>query len=318
MEVAAQLVEVIDAEDAGGDAGFGQTVGDALLGGVGHAELRGLLVEQLAAAAEGFHDGDGDVVGGTVVIEFHTHGVDALLQVVEGAFLPRDGAAAHAVEGGVEAEHQHLDPAALDGTQGHLGIMAAEAYVFYLALFLQLEDIVEEGRVLYLLPLLVAVGDVNHAHLDVVGLQAVEEVLEAGLALLHVAGAGVLAVLIDGADVALDNHLVAATLQGVADVGTRLGGAVVDVDIVHAAVEGHRHQLERCRAVQLLEAAASDAYLAHLKTGGAQRTILHVGGFLGCFLLASDGHQTQGSHHKGVDFLHLSIYKLKCKNTHFI
>ena len=307
MEVAAQLVKVVDAEDAGGDAGFGQTVGDALLGGVGHTELRRLLVEQLAAAAEGLHDGDADVVRGAIVVELHAHGVDALLQVVEGAFLPRNGAAAHAVEGGVEAEHQHLDPAALDGTQGHLGVMAAEAYVFYLALFLQLEDIVEEGRVLYLLPLLVAVGDVNHAHLDVVGLQAVEEVLEAGLALLHVAGAGVLAVLIDGADVALDDHLVAATLQGVADVGTRLGGAVVDVDIVHAAVEGHRHQLERCRAVQLLEAAASDAYLAHLKTGGAQRTVLHIGRLFGGRLFTSHSRKAEGGHQKSVDFLHKQI-----------
>lgn len=307
VEVALQLVEVVDAEDAGGDAGLGQAVGYALLGGVGHAEGRGFLVEQLAAAAEGFHDGDADVVRGAVVVELHAHGVDAALEVVHGSFVPGDGAAAQLVEGGVEAEHDDLDPSALGGAQGHLGVVAAEAYVLDFALFLQLEDVVEEGRVLYLLPFLVAVGDVDHAHLDVVGLQAGEEVLEAGLHLLEVACAGVLAVFVDGADVALDDHLVAAALEGVADVGARLGVGVVDVDVVHAAVQRHGHQLERGGAVQLLESAAADTDFADLEARGTQRAVLHVGGLLRRCLFAAHCREAQGSHQKGVDFLHVYV-----------
>lgn len=308
VEVAFQLVEVVDAEDAGGYAGLGQAVGDALLGGVGHAELRGLLVQQAPAAAEGLHHCYGDAVRGAVVVELHAHGVDAVLQVVHGALLPGDGAAAQAVEGGVEAEHQHLHPAALDGAQGHLGVVAAEADVFDFPLFLQLEYVFEEGRALDGFPLLVAVGDVDHAHLDVVGLEAGEEILKALAAFFHIACAAVLAVLVDGADVALDNHLIAAALQGVADVGARLGCAVVDVDVVHAAVERHSHQLKRSRTVQVLESAAADADFADLEAGGTQRAVLHVGGLLGGCLLAAHGHEAQGSHQEGMDFLH--VYRI--------
>ena len=79
MEVAFQLVEVVDAEDAGGDAGLGQTVGDALFGCVGHAERRGLRVEQASAATEGLHHRHANMVRGAVVVELDTHGVDASL-----------------------------------------------------------------------------------------------------------------------------------------------------------------------------------------------------------------------------------------------
>ena len=132
-----------------------------------------------------------------------------------------------------------------------------------------------------------------HAHLDMVGMETTKEVLETGFALLHVTGAAVLAVFVDGSNMALDNHLVTATLQGVADIGTRHGRAVVEVDIVHAAVERHRHQLQRCRAVEFLESAASDTYFADHEAGVTQRSVLHVGLFL--FRSAGGEHQRRNS-----------------------
>ena len=97
--------------------------------------------------------------------------------------------------------------------------------------------------------------------------------------------------------VALYDHLVAAPLQGVAYVAARHRAGVVDVDIVHAAVQRHGHQLQRRRAVKLLEAAAADAYLAHHQPRLTQRTVLHIGLFLNSFMLTSYRYQTGGSHH---------------------
>ena len=230
-------------------------------------------------------------MGGAVVVQFHTHGVDARRQVAHRFLVPRILACAQTVEGGIEAEHDDLHPAALGGQQGHLGIVAAEAYMLDFTLFLQLEDIVEEWRVLYLLPLLTAVGDMYHAHLDMVGAQTCEEVLKPGLGGIEVAGACVLPVGPNGADMALDNHLVTTALEGVADIGARLGVGVIDVDVVHAAVESHRHQLKRCRAVEFLKASAADAYLAHHQARVAQWPELHVGLFL--LLLAAYGHKAE-------------------------
>ena len=96
-----------------------------------------------------------------------------------------------------------------------------------------------------------------------------------------------LSILEDGAYVALDNHLVTTALQGIADVGACLGVGVVDIDIVHAAVERHSHQFERCSAVEFLEAAASDTDITHHQSCVAKLAVLHVG--LNLLLLTASG-----------------------------
>ena len=277
MEVGLQLIKVVDAEDAGADARFGKAVGDALLGSVSHTEWRCLGVKQTTAAAKGLHHGDTDIVRSAVVIEFHADGIDARLQVFHSPLVPRNSTAAQTVESRIEREHNDLDPSTLGGTQRNFGIVAADTYMLDFALFLQLEHIFEEWAAVQLVPLFVAVGDMNHTHLDMVGAQTLKQVLKTLASLLDIAGAGVLPVLKDGADMPLDDHLVATTLKGVANVGTRLGVGVIDVDVVHTAVERHSHKLERCGAVELLKATAADTDFTDHQAGVAQRTVFHKG-----------------------------------------
>ena len=127
-----------------------------------------------------------------------------------------------------------------------------------------------------------------------------EQVLEADFALLHVAGAFVAVAVPPAADVALDNHLVAAVAEAVADVAAHLGVGVVDVHVVDAAVEGGGDQLAGGCGVNLIEAAAADADHAHTQAGAAEGAVLHVGVLLECgsvFLAVAGSQQQCRAHH---------------------
>ena len=76
---------------------------------------------------------------------------------------------------------------------------------------------------------------------------------------------------------ALDDHLVAAVTETVADVAAHLGVRVVDVHVVHAAVKGGGHELTGGGGVDLLEASAAEADDPHAQAGAAERAVLHVG-----------------------------------------
>ena len=275
VEVGQELVGVVDAEDAGGDAGLGKTVGYALLGGEGHAEGRSFLVEQAAATAEGFHDGNSDMVGGAIVVKLNTHGVDAGLEVVHGALVPRGGAATKAVESGVEREHDDFNPAAACSHECHFGVVAADTNVLDFAFFLELENIVEVGAAFQFVPLLGAVGDMNHAHFDVVGAQTLKEVFETLLGFLEVAGAAVLPVLEDGADMGLDNHAVAAAFEGCTDVGSGFGVGIVYVDVVDATIQCHVHQGNGASRIEFFESYTAYTDFTYREACVAQRAVGH-------------------------------------------
>ena len=296
VEVGQQLVGVVDAEYAGGDAGLGKTVGYALLGGEGDAEGRSFLVEQAAATAEGFHDGDRDMVGGAIVVELNTHGVDAGLEVVHGTLVPRGGTTTEAVESGVEREHDDFNPAAACSHERHFGVVAADTNVLDFAFFLELENIVEVGAAFQFVPLLGAIGDVNHAHFDVVGAQTLEEVFETLLGFLEVAGAGVLPVLENGADMGLDNHAVAAAFEGCTDVGAGFGVGIVDVDVVDAAIQCHVHQGNGASRIEFFESTTAYADFTYRKACVAQWAVGH-GVLRG--VLASHLHECERQKGKG-------------------
>ena len=109
-----------------------------------------------------------------------------------------------------------------------------------------------------------------------VGAEAFEQVVEAFLAQRHVAGALVARAVPPAAHVALDHHLVATALERVADVAAHRGVGIVNVDVVHAVVEGVSHVFAGLCRVKLAERAAADADLAHADAGAAQRAVGHV------------------------------------------
>ena len=301
VQVGLQLVKVVHTQDASADTGFGQTVGNALLGRESNAQGRSLLVQQTASTAECFHHSNADVVRSAIVIKLHAYRVNAGLQVVHGPFLPRDGTATQTVEGGIQREHNHLYPSALGGHQCHLGIVAAHTYVLYLALLLQLEDIFQEGASLQFVPLFRAVGDVYHAHLDVVGAQPLQQILKALPGLFHIAGAGMLTILEDSTDMPLYYHAVATAFQCDTDVRAGHWIGIVNVNVVHAAVKRHIHQSDGASRVQLLKASAANTNLTHFQTRVAKRTVSHY--ILWC-LMASHCQQRHRQHQK-IKLLHV-------------
>ena len=256
----------------------------------------GKTVEQAAATAEGFHDGDRDMVGGAIVVELNTHGVDAGLEVVHGALVPRGGTTTKAVESGVEREHDDFNPAATCSHERHFGVVAADTNVLDFAFFLVLENIVEIGAALQFVPLFGAIGDVNHAHFDVVGAQTLEEVFETLLGFLEVAGAGVLPVLENGADMGLDNHAVAAAFEGCTDVGAGFGVGIVDVDVVDAAIQCHVHQGNGASRIEFFESTTAYADFTYREACVAQWAVGH-GVLRG--VLASHLHECERQKGKG-------------------
>ena len=93
--------------------------------------------------------------------------------------------------------------------------------------------VVEDG-----VEILLGIDVVNHAHVDVVGAQGFEQGVERLDGLFRVAGAQVLVVLPDGAEVTLYDEAVAAAFQCLSDVGTQVGVRRVDVDEVNTPVDG--------------------------------------------------------------------------------
>ena len=142
------------------------------------------------------------------------------------------------VVAGVYREEQHVDEARLYRHAGHERVVAAHAYVAYLALGLQplgnLDNLVVEDRV----KILLGIDVVNHAHIDMVGAQLLEQGVERLDGLLRVAGAQVLVVLPGGAQVSLYDEAVAAALQCLPDVVAQVGVRRVEVDKVDAPVDG--------------------------------------------------------------------------------
>lgn len=110
-------------------------------------------------------------MGGAVVVEFYSDGVDAGEDVVVGFVVPDVLFGGEAVEGGVEAEHDYFDYSALGGGEGYFGVVAADADVLDFAFLLELLDVVEVGAVEDLVPFFEVVDDVHHADFDVVGVE---------------------------------------------------------------------------------------------------------------------------------------------------
>ena len=130
-------------------------------------------------------------------------------------------------------------------------------------------------RVLDLLPLLLRVDVVDHAQVDVVGLQAGQQVLKGGADVGHVAGAVILAAFPCGADVPLNVPLIAVFVDTLADDVAGLGvshPAIQDVDALGGCVLDQRDAFFFGVALQPLAAKAD---LADLQVCLAQSAGFH-------------------------------------------
>lgn len=190
VQVGKEFVDGAGATDDRRHARFGEGVCDALVNGEREMQRGTLGIQQFAAAAaESLHHRDGDVVLGTIVIEFDTYGVDAGKHLLVGLGIPCADIRAETVEGRIDAEHDDLDKAALGSLEGGFGVMAAETDVLDFPFGLELLDIFHIRGVHQRIPLLRIIDDMDHTHLDMVGAQHGEQVFKALFALLDIAGA---------------------------------------------------------------------------------------------------------------------------------
>ena len=171
------------------------------------------------------------------------------------------------VEGRVDGEEDHLHDAGFDGRLRDAGIVGRKADVADGARRLQLFYVFDVGAVHAQIPVLLCVHVVDHAEVDVVRAEALQQVLKGRLYELHVPGAHILAVLMGGADVTLHKPLFPVALEGFADdvPGLRIGHpAIDDVDALFLRVPDEFHGFLELVALQPL-AAESD--LAHFESG---------------------------------------------------
>ena len=147
------------------------------------------------------------------------------------------------------------------------------------ALGLQGLGVLHHGAVLDGLPVGQGVHIVDHAHVDEVRAQTLQQIPKPGAHLVHVPGALVLAVLPDGAQMALEQEFVPPPLQRAAQAGAHPGVRGVQVDVVDPQALGGVQQGLHQRAAVVHEALAAHADLAHPQAGAAQLSFFH-----GCHL----------------------------------
>ena len=274
-----RVVDVRRLVEAGHDAGrgrAGERIVDALHGRHRHAEGRSLGVEQ-AAAGVALHDGDADVLALAERIQLGARGVHALEGIVvverEGGLEARR--CRQQVEGGVHAEHDHLDLAGEGGALAHFGAVGGQSDVLDGARGFERAHVVDERAGHDALVLVDVVHVVDHAELHVVGAEAREQVFEGGAYEAHVARAHVLPVLPGGADVPLNDPAIARVGEGGAQVAAHVGAghpAIEDVDALLLAARGHGAHLG---GRLLLHPLGAEADLAHHEPGLSQSAVFH-------------------------------------------
>lgn len=210
-------------------------------------------------------------------VQASAHGFDAIaghvLVVAEQIFQILGSR--HHVEGRVQREHDDLDLRLIAGQKRHFGIVGGKADVPDLARSQKFAHVFDEGAVHDGAELVAGVHVVDHAQFDVIGAQALQQVLEGRAHLVQLAGTHVLAVLPGTADVALDDPLIARRLQGLAEGRTHRRVAHPAVHDVHAgrgAPGGHGVHLG---LLHLADPLGAEPDNTRLQARAAQFPILH-------------------------------------------
>ena len=144
------------------------------------------------------------------------------------------------------------------------------------ALGLELLHIVAVGSFQAALELVEVVDVMHHAQLNVVGVEAREQVVKGNLALFHVARAHVLAVLPGGANVTLHNPMPRVLGTSVSQTRANLGVAHPAVHDVDAQLGGTQRDGARLIGAHAVEPLPAKADLGHLQIRTAKPSIVHA------------------------------------------
>ena len=181
------------------------------------------------------------------------------------------------IEGGVDAEQDHLDITGLRSQLCDLRVMGADANMADDTGLFEAHDVIQIIRVLDLGPILLGVHIVDHAEIDVVRLQALQKVFKRRAHVLYVSASKILTVLPGGADVALDIPVAAVVPDAFADdvPGCRVcHPAVENVDPLCGGVVDQLNAL--CLGVPL-QPFPTEANLTDLQPGLSQSSVPHDG-----------------------------------------
>ena len=132
------------------------------------------------------------------------------------------------------------------------------------ALFLQFLCVFQDRSFKNSLEILLTINVMDHAHIDIVGMQAFQKIGKGTLCLFDITGAGVLAILIDGAEMSLDDKLIPAFLQGNAQVITGRSLGHENVNVVDPLLLRRIHDGRTFFGGQAVEPLAAQSDLADL------------------------------------------------------
>ena len=104
----------------------------------------------------------------------------------------------------------------------------------------------------------------DHANIDIVGMQTLQQISKGTLCLFDITGTGVLTILIDGAEMTLDDKLIPASLQGNAEVITGRSLRHEDVNVVDSMLLRCIHDRRTFFCGQAVEPLAAQTNLADL------------------------------------------------------
>ena len=270
------LLRVVAAQD-GTDRRARQRVVDALHRRQTDAERRALLIEQ-PPAREALHDRDADIVLLTDAVQMCARRVDAFEPRVKALGEHRVDILARRehVEGRVDAEQNHFHEAGLRRLHRDLRVVRAEADVVDDAGLFELHHVGKIVGVQDLLPLLLGVHVVDHAEVDVIGLQARQQILERRAHIDQIARAVILPVLPCRAEMALNVPVGAVIPDAQTDDVPGLRVRHPAVKNVDAGVGGVMDQLHTFFLRMALEPFRAEADLTDLQPCFPQSSRLHL------------------------------------------
>lgn len=228
------------------------------------------------ARAEGFHYGDADAALFTEPVEVgadRIHAGHGAGGIADHGF--EVGLRRHHIEGRVHTEHQQIDHAALDDPPRGDRIVGTGADRPDRAFALELLRVLEEVGFKDAAEILGGVDEKEHPEVDVVGVQAAQQVFKIFPAGREVAADVVLPVQVDRADVALNHHPVPPSGQRAADVGTHLLAGHEEVHQVDAVVERRMDGLLHRRVGLVVEVLTAEPDDAGGKAGSADFAVFH-------------------------------------------
>ena len=255
-----------------------QAVLDALGDRQGHAERRTFRFQQ-RTRAQRLHHGNGHTsrfTGGVQPLPRFIHHQAAFFHALELHQVVNVRLGTFHIIGGIDAEHQHIHDAALHGFQGNVGVVGAHADVADHAVLFQFPGVGQHRPLKDRAEVLLTVHIVDHTHINIVGMQAFQQVCKGAFCFFDIPGTGILSVFKDGAQMSLNDKLLPASLQGKAQISA--GGSLghENIDVIDAFFLRSVYNGAALPGGQAVEPLAAQTDLADTQSGAAQCPVFHA------------------------------------------